>query len=99
MLIKHEIKHFIKITKFACKNALKRKVPVYVPVYESNILKGRVALITGATSGIGFSIANSFCKNGCTVVITGRSENKLQKAKEQLEKNNPKLNMIIKKLG
>ncbi len=90
MLFKHEIKHFIKITKFACKNILKRKIPIYIPVYESNILKGRIALITGATSGIGYSIADSFCKNGCTVIITGRNKNKLQMAKEKLEKENSK---------
>ncbi len=59
-------------------------IPVYVPVLEGELLKDRVALITGATSGIGFAIASSFLKNGASVVITGRNPEKLTLAKEKL---------------
>ncbi|MCL2890068.1 MAG: SDR family NAD(P)-dependent oxidoreductase, partial [Alphaproteobacteria bacterium] len=41
------------------------------------ILKDKVALVTGATGGIGESIAKSFRDMGATVVITGRNVAKL----------------------
>ena len=41
-------------------------------------LKDKVALVTGATGGIGGAIAREFAKMGATVVITGRDEKKLE---------------------
>lgn len=46
-------------------------------VSNNEVLEGKVALITGATSGIGFSIAESFINAGCTVLITGRNNQKI----------------------
>ncbi|MBN1325297.1 MAG: 3-oxoacyl-[acyl-carrier-protein] reductase [Alphaproteobacteria bacterium] len=40
-------------------------------------LKDKVALITGATGGIGIAIAKQMKEAGATVVVTGRSESKL----------------------
>lgn len=49
----------------------------------NELLKGRRALITGGTSGIGFDIAKAFLQAGASVVITSRSEDRaLQKAEE-----------------
>lgn len=63
-----------------------KKVPVKYPIYEGNILEGRVALITGGNSGIGYTIAESFLRNGASVIIAGRDEEKLNSAKEDLLK-------------
>lgn len=50
----------------------------------NELLKGRCALITGGTSGIGFAIAEAFLEAGAKVIITGRSQSKLDNAVEQL---------------
>lgn len=56
-----------------------------VTLAPNELLKGRVALITGGTSGIGYSIAQLFLSSGASVCITGRNEEKLSKIREQLE--------------
>jgi NAD(P)-dependent dehydrogenase (short-subunit alcohol dehydrogenase family) len=43
---------------------------------------GRVALITGASRGIGYGIAEAFVARGDRVVITGRNEDALKEAVE-----------------
>ncbi len=60
---------------------------VYADVRElapSSMLEGRCAVVTGGTSGIGFAIAKAFLNAGAEVVITGRSEEKLNKACKDL---------------
>lgn len=47
-------------------------------------LKGKVALVTGSSRGIGFSIARGLYSEGCSVVLNGRNENSLNNAVEQL---------------
>ena len=49
-----------------------------------NELKGKVAVITGATSGMGLDTAKLFLENGAKVVITGRSQDKLDVLKNDL---------------
>ena len=44
----------------------------------------KIALITGASSGIGSSIAKLFAKNGITVCLGARSTNKLKKLVEEI---------------
>lgn len=66
-----------------------------VPKVEANInvldptglLIDRTVLITGGTSGIGFEIARACIKAGAKVIITGRNNEKLEKAKKQLGNN------------
>lgn len=57
------------------------KVSIAIPSYD-NILNGKNILITGGSSGIGYSIANRCLKAGGRVIITGRNEYKLKKAVE-----------------
>ena len=48
-------------------------------------LKGRKALITGGSKGIGFSIAQFLSDEGCPVVLIARSESDLAAAKSKLK--------------
>lgn len=50
-------------------------------------LKNKNILITGGSSGIGFSIAKKCISEGASVIITGRSEQKLSNAKSELNNN------------
>jgi len=46
----------------------------------SNRLEGKIALITGGTTGIGLASAQEFVAQGATVFITGRRQAELDKA-------------------
>ncbi len=47
-------------------------------------LKGKIALITGATGGIGFAVAERLGKEGCTVVLNGIQDEQGAKRIEEL---------------
>lgn len=72
------------------KSFLKRKLvkvkkeKVLIPCLQSELLKGRNALITGGSSGIGYAIAKSFLNSGANITICGRNRDKLEHAKETL---------------
>lgn len=48
-------------------------------------LKGKVALVTGGSSGIGFAIARKLAAEGCAVAICGRDRAKLDSAAASLK--------------
>jgi NAD(P)-dependent dehydrogenase (short-subunit alcohol dehydrogenase family) len=48
-------------------------------------LSGKVALITGASGGIGAGIAEAFASEGADLVLTGRRTEKLQQLADELE--------------
>ena len=50
-----------------------------------NRLEGKIALITGATSGIGMSCAYKFADFGMNLILTGRRKNILDDIKKDLE--------------
>ncbi|MFT4644833.1 MAG: NAD(P)-dependent dehydrogenase (short-subunit alcohol dehydrogenase family) [Planctomycetota bacterium] len=47
-------------------------------------LKGKVAVVTGGNSGIGYASAKKMKEDGATVIITGRSIEKVRIASEEL---------------
>lgn len=47
-------------------------------------LKNQVALVTGASRGIGLAIARRFCQAGASVVVCGRSEDTIQAVAREL---------------
>jgi NAD(P)-dependent dehydrogenase (short-subunit alcohol dehydrogenase family) len=49
-------------------------------------ISGKLALVTGATAGIGLAIAEGLVREGANVVITGRSQDRLDKAVSELQK-------------
>ena len=53
----------------------------------SKKLENRVAVITGATSGMALATAKLFVEEGAYVFVTGRSQEKLDKAVKEIGKN------------
>lgn len=49
-------------------------------------LKGKRALVTGSSQGIGLAIAEGLAQAGAKIILNGRDLNKLKKAKADLEK-------------
>lgn len=52
----------------------------------SDLLKDRVILVTGASDGIGAVAAKTYAAHGATVILHGRSEAKLEKVYDEIEK-------------
>ncbi|MCX8128857.1 MAG: SDR family oxidoreductase [Clostridia bacterium] len=58
------------------------------------VLENKRAVITGGSEGIGFSIAKSFAKNGCDVLLIARNRDKLDKAASDLSVYGTKVETI-----
>ena len=64
----------------------KAKVFPLLPPSGPLRLSGKVAVITGASRGIGYAVARTLAIEGCDVVITGREPGNLTKAASQMRK-------------
>ena len=53
-------------------------------------LKGRVAVVTGASSGLGKQMARAFAEQGANLAILARRIERLEELKEELEKKGVK---------
>ncbi|UDL95689.1 SDR family NAD(P)-dependent oxidoreductase [Lichenihabitans sp. PAMC28606] len=56
-------------------------------------LTGKVALVTGSTEGIGFAIAGGLAASGATVVLNGRTPEKVDAAIEKIKRTLPEANL------
>jgi gluconate 5-dehydrogenase len=73
--------HFDKGAKYPDRG---RFLLLSVMTNKTRSLSGNVALITGGGTGLGFGIADAFVKAGARVVITGRREDVLKQACDEL---------------
>lgn len=72
-----------------CRYKEKDVVNVNITAIPNNKwLINRCALITGGTSGIGLAIAEKFISSGAKVIITGRSQERIDKALIKLGESN-----------
>ncbi len=58
-------------------------------------LKDKLAVVTGSTRGFGYAIAESLLEAGATVVITGRSQEALQRALNGLQPKGPVSGFVL----
>ncbi|QQE10360.1 SDR family oxidoreductase [Planctomycetota bacterium] len=61
---------------------------------SANDLKDKRAIITGASEGLGFAIANLFCKMGADVFIISRSQEKIDAAANKLQSHNTNIHTL-----
>lgn len=81
---------FFKYLKF-CRSSGYTNLSVSWVDY-GDMLKGKRAIVTGGSDGIGLAMAKKLLSLGADVVITGRDEQKLKKAKQQV--NSDQLNIF-----
>lgn len=58
------------------------------------LLKGKVAMVTGGTRGIGFSIVKTYLDNGASVALCGSRQETVDKALAKLKEINPDYKVI-----
>ncbi|MAH33244.1 beta-ketoacyl-ACP reductase [archaeon] len=58
-------------------------------------LKNKIALVTGASSGIGKAIAEKFASEGALVILTSRNLDRLKEVENSIKKNNGKADSIV----
>jgi NAD(P)-dependent dehydrogenase (short-subunit alcohol dehydrogenase family) len=56
-----------------------------IRIGKSVRLRGQVALVTGATRGIGLAVAHALAAEGCNLVLTARDESALSRASRELK--------------
>ncbi|XP_022092704.1 peroxisomal 2,4-dienoyl-CoA reductase-like isoform X2 [Acanthaster planci] len=61
-------------------------MPTYDYVFQPDVLRNKVAFITGGGSGICFTIAEVFMRHQCQTVIASRNLQRVQVAAKKLEK-------------
>ena len=55
----------------------------------SELLSGKVAVVTGGTRGIGYATVKKFLENGAKVILFGSRQESVDKALAELKAENP----------
>lgn len=84
MTVKKYIKQLFIVLSNRKQTVVKANI---VQLKPNELLKGRRAIITGGTSGIGLAIAKAFLNAGANVVIAGRNQGKISYALKTLQSN------------
>ena len=58
------------------------------------LLKGKTAMVTGGTRGIGYAIVKMYLENGASVALCGSRQETVDKALEKLRAENPEYKVI-----
>src|SRR5258708_16432178 len=69
-----------KVAGHLGRKALRRRASSAKGVTRVGKLQGKVAVVTGGTTGIGFAMAKRFLDEGAYVFITGRRQKELDEA-------------------
>jgi hypothetical protein len=67
-----------------CEVSEERQTAMESP-FKADILKGKVALLTGGASGIGYEISHQLGKHGASIAIMGRRSHVLEAAVDSLQ--------------
>lgn len=59
-----------------------------------NLLKGKAAMVTGGTRGIGYAIVKLYLENGASVALCGSRQETVDKALAKLKEENPEYPVI-----
>jgi len=64
-------------------------------------MRGRICLVTGATSGIGKATALGLARQGATVVMVGRNQAKSEAARQEIQaaSGNPEIDLLLADLA
>lgn len=90
---------FIHFTQFVIGSFKEKKMIPYPVLVDSNhLLDGKIAFISGGSSGIGYSIAKAFIESGARVIISARNEEKLKKCCDELGENSRYMVLDISKI-
>lgn len=57
-------------------------------------LQGKTVFITGSTAGIGFATARTLAREGATIILNGRTKEKLKEAAQKLQQEFPKVSIL-----
>ena len=85
MSIKQKVKNILKMSVSVMRD--REIIPILRPVDSEHMLRGKVAIVTGGSGGIGYAIAKSFIESGCKIIITGTNEDKLKQCCKDLGDN------------